>query len=264
MDAAWSPGDGGSVVGVVDHETAASETLTGAVDALETRLADRDATIVSDSLEDVLAAEPSLLLAAGEPALSDVARNGTRTPVLPVGDVGGVESVSIDRLPEALEAALEGEARTQTHPVLGVELEGATSRALFDATLVTDEPARISEYSVRSGGDLVDSFRADGVVVATPAGTGGYASAVNAPSLSASVDAVAVAPIGPFTTRTQRWVLPDDAVELAVERDEGAVTLVVDGRSVGTAPVGSPVSIGADGTLETLVVPTASLEEREQ
>ncbi|MFC4437142.1 MULTISPECIES: NAD(+)/NADH kinase [Natrialbaceae] len=262
MDAAWSPGDDGAVVGVVDRETAASETLAGAVDSLEAGLSDADATTVSGSLEGVLAAEPSLLVVAGEAALSDVARNGTGTPVLPVGDVDGLESVPVDRLPEALEVALAGDARTRARPVLGVELEGATYRALFDATLVTDEPARISEYSVRSGGDPVDSFRADGVVVATPAGTEGYASAVNAPSLSASVDAVAVAPIGPFATRTQRWVLPDDAVELAVERDEGAVTLVVDGRSVGTAPVGSPVGIGVDGTLETLVAPTASLEER--
>lgn len=262
MDAAWSPGDDEAVVGVVDRETTASETPTSAVDSLETGLADADATTVGGSLEDVLDAEPSLLVVADETVLSDVARNGTRTPVLPVGDVDGVESVPADRLPAALGAALAGDARTRARPVLGVELEGATYRALFDATLVTDEPARISEYSVRSGGDLVDSFRADGVVVATPAGTDGYASAVNAPSLSPAVDAVAVAPIGPFATRNQRWVLPDDAVELAVERDEGAVTLVVDGRSVGRVPMSSPVSIGVDGSLETLVVPAAALEER--
>ncbi|WP_306057326.1 NAD(+)/NADH kinase [Natronococcus wangiae] len=262
MVAAWSPDDEKAVVGVVDRETSASESSADVDDSLEAALADRDASVVSGSIEDVLAVEPTLLVAAGEADLSAVARSETATPVLPVGDVAGLESIPTDRLPEAFEAALAGEARTQSRPVLGVELEEESYRALFDATLVTDEPARISEYSVRSGGDLVASFRADGVVVASPAGTEGYASAVGAPSLSAAVDAVAVAPISPFATRMRRWVLPDDAVTLAVERDEGDVVLVVDGRSVAAVPVRSTVSIAVDGALETLVVPSASLEDR--
>ncbi|QCS43204.1 NAD(+)/NADH kinase [Natrinema versiforme] len=263
MDAAWSAGDS-PVVGVVGEADG-----SGAIeidDDLESVLAaaDADVTIVDGGLEDVLAAEPSVVVTAGEPALSAVARADVDGPVLPVGSVSGIESVDRDRLSDALEAVLDGRARSRERTVLGVALEStrdetaATAtrvRALFDVTLITDEPARISEYGVRDRGGSVATFRADGVVAATPAGSHGYASAVDAPQLSRAVDAVAVAPIGPFVTQTRQWVLPTDELTFTVEREACDVTLVVDGRSINPVTVDSAVTVSAAGTLSTLVVP---------
>lgn len=262
MDTAWKPDNNGGVVGVVDREPTTNKALTDAVKSLESVLATHDATAVSGSAEEVLAADPSLLVAAGERSLSALTRAAVDTPTLPVGDVAGIESVSADHLLDAIEAVLAGHARMRPRPVLEVEVEGQTRRALFDATLVTAEPAKISEYGVRSGGDAVATFRADGVVVATPAGTRGYASAVDAPSLSAAVDGVAVTPIAPFVTQTRHWVLPDDEVVLTVERDEGDVMLVVDEHSVTTVSMGSPVRVGVDGTLPTLDVPAKAVSDQ--
>ncbi|MXV64082.1 NAD(+)/NADH kinase [Natronorubrum sp. JWXQ-INN-674] len=294
MDAAWAV-DEEPVVGIVNSETATGigtevvadiddESGTRSFrtdDALESVLAAHDGTAVRGDLEDVLAATPSLLVTAGANDLSAAARATLDVPVLPVGDVPGIETVDRDRLPAALEAVLEGDVTVERRPVLGVDLEvgdggsgvdtttglletsdDGPERALFDVSLVTDEPARISEYSVRSRNESVASFRADGVVVATPAGSHGYASAVDTPHLSSAVDAVAVAPIAPFATRTRRWVLPDDDVTLAVERDECDVTLVVDGRSAGTVALGCRITIGVDGTLSTLSVSDEDLLDR--
>ncbi|WP_222919740.1 NAD(+)/NADH kinase [Natrinema sp. SYSU A 869] len=268
MDAAWD-GDDSPVVGVVDAETDAIDAIE-IDDPLESAVADVDGTIASGTLEDVLAAKPSVLVAVGEATLSAVARVDVDSPVLPVGSVTGVESVDRDHLPDALEAVLSGRAVRRERPVLGVTLESADTddsddpaireRALFDVTLITDEPARISEYSVRDRGSDVATFRADGVVTATPAGSHGYASAVDAPQLSPATDAVAVAPIGPFVTQTRQWVLPTDALTFAVERDEGDVTLVVDGRSVGTVTVDSQVRVSLAGSLTTLAVPDDRLK----
>lgn len=269
MYAAWSA-DEDPVVGVVDREADGS-AVVAVDDTLESVLADAGGTAVDGGLEDVLSAEPSMLIAAGEETLSAVARAGVDTPVLPVGSVSGIESVDRDRLPDALEAVLDGRAVRRTRSVLGVSLEsepadgGESSetpvheRALFDVTLITDEPARISEYGVRSRDRAVATFRADGVVAATPAGSHGYASAVDAPHLSAAVDALAVAPIGPFVTQTRQWVLPNDGLAFTVEREDCAVTLVVDGRSVGTVTIDSQVDVSLAGTLPTLVVPDGQL-----
>ncbi|WP_137289736.1 NAD(+)/NADH kinase [Natronorubrum halophilum] len=286
MDAAWSE-DERPVVGIVNSETATGigTELVGNVsddsgsrsiraeDSLDAVLDAHDATALRGNLEDVLAAAPSLLVTGGERDLSAVARAGFDGPVLPVGDISGIDAVARAQLPAALGAVLEGTATVSERSLLEVDVEGddagdgtsddtdeTRERALFDVTLVTDEPARISEYSVESRGDALATFRADGVVVATPAGSHGYASAVDAPHLASAVDAVAVAPIAPFVTQTRRWVLPDDSVTLAVERDEGDVTLVVDDRSVDAIGVGSRVSITADGTLSTLSVPDDALE----
>ncbi|QSW98330.1 NAD(+)/NADH kinase [Haloterrigena alkaliphila] len=282
MDAAWSA-DERPVVGIVDPnvEAGPSDGAESLEDALRPTLDAHDATAVGGDAADVLAGSPSVLVVAGEDALSAVARRRPDVPVLPVGDVTGIDAVDLDRLPAALEAVLEGDARIHRHPILGLEVEdrgdaagrgstgdaadsverdGAREYALFDATLVTDEPARISEYGVSSRGESVATFRADGVVIATPAGSHGYASAVDAPHLSAAVDAVAVAPIAPFVTQTRRWVLPDDDLAVTVERDEGDVRLVADGRSVATVDVDSRVTIAVDGALETLSVPDGVLE----
>ncbi|MFC6767264.1 NAD(+)/NADH kinase, partial [Natrinema soli] len=64
-----------------------------------------------------------------------------------------------------------------------------------------------------------------------------------------------VAPIGAFVTQTRRWVLPSDDLAFTVEREESDVTLVVDGRAVGTVSVDSRVAVSLAGTLSTLIVP---------
>jgi NAD+ kinase len=253
MDA-WKPDDDEVVVGVVEFETPTSDRFAAAVDSLRDD-PELDVTIVADSLGNVLASDPSLVVAAGEVALSAVARRRCSVPILPMGDVAGIDAAAFEQLSDALRAALSDTMPTRSRSVLGVTLDGEAHRALFDVTLVTEEPARISEYGVRSRDASVASFRADGVTVATPAGTHGYAGAVDAPVLSAAVDAVAIAPIAPFATRTRQWVVPEDGIELTVERDEGAVCLVVDGRSVATVPVGPPVRLGVEGTLRVLVPP---------
>lgn len=271
MDAAWSAGED-PVVGVVDREgeaTDADRSGSAGIDAIDpSTLSTVDATHVSGDLEEVLAADPSVLVTAGEAALAAAARTGVDTPILPVGPVSGIESVVRDGLVAALDAVLDGDVARRPRSVLGVTLESGSAddhdpdsasavdeRALFDVTLVTDEPARISEYGVRSRGSDIATFRADGVVAATPAGSHGYASAVEAPQLSPALDALAVAPIAPFVTQTRRWVLPNDDLAVTVERDEGDVTLVADGRSVGTVTVDSRVTVSVVGTLPTLVVP---------
>lgn len=259
MDGVW-PGDERPVVGIVDRETEANPITEPSDDTLESVLDAHDATAVRGDLETVLEADPSLLIVAGETDLSAVARAGVDVPVLAVGDVPGIDTVDRDRVPTALEAVLERDADVCNYPILGLEIDadraeadGTRERALFDVTLVADEPARISEYSVTSRGESVATFRADGVVAATSAGSHGYASALDAPQLSPAVDAVVVAPIAPFVTDTRRWVLPDDALTLTVERNECDVTIVADETPVETVSIGSHVTVSVVDTLATLV-----------
>jgi NAD+ kinase len=120
--------------------------------------------------------------------------------------------------------------------------------------LSTDEPARISEYTVRCGAETVATFRADAVLVTTPAGSTGYARAAKGSLLAPGTGVVGVVPIAPFVTDTDQWVLPDDAVSLVVERDETPVELLVDGRSVGLVDPRQPVKVEQTASLTVAVV----------
>ncbi|MFB6143643.1 MAG: ATP-NAD kinase [Halorientalis sp.] len=200
------------------------------------------------------------LVAVGESALCALVAGGPPdVPVLAIGAVAGVPSVSEDDAAAAVDDLVGGNCDTESHPVLGVAVGDAEpTRVLFDAMLVTVEPARISEFAVERGGDRVSQFRADGVVVATPAGSHGYASAVGAPVAMSDTDVVVAAPVAPFQTDVDRWVVQEEALTLSVEREESAVELLADDRTVGPVSPGTAVDVGVVDRLDLLVVPERS------
>lgn len=194
------------------------------------------------------------VLAAGEAALVDLARASVDVPVLPIAVGGGFDSVPFESVSAALERVLETEPETADLPI--VEARGSFDPipALFDVALMAAEPARISEFSVHSDDALVSRFRSDGVVVSTPAGSGGYNRAAGGPIVESETDVVSVVPIAPFAMAADRWVLPIDAVSFAVERDETPVELLVDGRHEGIVEPGDRITISRAGALETYVI----------
>lgn len=159
---------------------------------------------------------------------------------------------------DAVRAIDNGHCRDETHRSFELSIDDEpVATFVSDLTLVTAEPAHISEYSVRPDADATrdrSRFRADGVVVATPLGSGGYAGAVGTPVLHASAG-LAVAPIAPFSTHTRSWVY-DAPLWLGVERDD-EITVVIDGGEQATTTTGETLSVSV-GESYTLVVPTPS------
>lgn len=202
----------------------------------------------------VAAADPELVVAIGEAALLAAVRAGVDVPTLPVEAGRAVRSVPGMAVEPGIRRLVDGEFEVVDYPVVGVRSAFGSARALQDVMLVTEEPARISEYTVRSGGDLVDRFRADGVLVATPAGSQGYARACGAPVIEPGTDVFVVVPVSPFATDQDNWVVPMDGVELAVERDETPVELLADDRTPGTVAHGETVRLSRDGHLPVAVV----------
>lgn len=205
----------------------------------------------------VVGSDPAAVVAVGEGALVDLVVAGVEAPVLPVSVDDSVRPVPESAVEPAVASVLAGEFDAVDYPLLAAEGASGTDgpvRALFDLTLVTAEPARISEYTVSSSGELVAAFRADGVVVATAAGSTGYARAAGGPVLAPGPDVVAVLPVSPFATDADHWVLPADGVGLVVERDETPVRLVADGRDAGAVEPGRTLELSTRGTLTVAIV----------
>jgi NAD+ kinase len=195
------------------------------------------------------------VVAVGEQALSALARHGVSAAVLPVGPVAGVGAVPSQVVERGVGSLVAGEFEVTRHPVLAAAAPLGETRALFDLTLVTEEAARISEYTVRSGATRVSRFRADGVVVATPAGSPDYSRAAGGPVMAPETGVVSVAPIAPFATDTDHWVLADDGVLLRVERDEAPVELLADGRAAGRVAPGEDLRLRPVDNVRLLEVP---------
>jgi NAD+ kinase len=234
-----------STVGLVSDDDVGTVGLREAVRGA-------DADLRAGSAAGVLDADTDAVVALGERALVDLVAAGLDSdrPVLPVDAGASVRSVPRSAAPGAVEALLDGSWTPVELPLLSAQ--GAD--ALFDFTLVTSEPARISEYTVVSGEERVATVRADAVVVTTPTGSPGYAKAADGPVLAPGTGVIGVVPVAPFATDADHWVLPDDAVRLVVERDEAPVELLADGRSVGTVPANEPIPIARERSLTVAVV----------
>lgn len=220
---------------------------------LADRLRQTKRSVVVGEAEDVVDDGPALVAALGEAALVDLVRAGVEVPVLPVGEVSGLPTVSSDDVPAVAEGFLAGEAEVLDLQLLSTSVAGdPVGQALFDAMLARAAPGRISEFGVVAGG-MNTRFRADGVVVATAAGSHGYAQTAGGPRLSPATAAVAVVPVAAFGLGAPTWVSEIEAgVQLSVERDEGDVSLLVDGRERRRLSGRTTVTLTAGETLSVV------------
>ena len=202
-----------------------------------------------------------LVVASGDDAVQALATGGVDVPVLPVDTDAGLDPVDEAEAAAAVVRAVDGDVEVCTRPVVEIAIDGeSVGRAVFEVMLVTSEPARISEYAVRTGGGR-DQYRADGVVIATAAGSHGYARAVGGPVLDPDAASLAVVPIAAFAIRSSSRVASADAtLTVSVERDEGDISLLVDGDICREVPTRRPVTVRTADVVET-VVPPGRLEK---
>lgn len=232
-----------------------SVAVVGADAAVVDALSSVGLSPTAEEAATALDGDADAVVAVGERALLAVARQLPPVPVLPVDAGAGVRSVPRERVAEAGTRLAAGDWRTDTHPVLVIDDGTGVSHALLDTMLVTAEPAHISEFTVMAGEDRVARFRADGVVVATPAGSSGYARAAGTPVMAPGPGVLAIVPVAPFATNLDHWVVPAGDLAVTVERDAATVEVLADDRTVGHASVGTAVEVSTDGTVETVHVP---------
>jgi len=132
-----------------------------------------------------------------------------------------------------LEAILAGQYTVQQRLMLSVELwrgdEIVTrNRVLNDVVVNKSALARIIEIEAYLNDQFVSSFRADGLIVATPTGSTAYNLSAGGPIIFPSMNAMVITPICPFTLSNRPIVVPDDSVievRLITEKEEVALTL---------------------------------------
>ncbi len=221
-------------------------TQSTPISRVSLRGADADLSPLTISDDDAAA-----IVAVGADAVESAALADDETPLLAVDADDGRLGTSRERLDDAVAALADGSYRRVTHPVLGIEVTGElVGRAAFDATLMTSEPARISEYALSVDGEQLFDVRADGVVVSTPLGSAGYGRAAGGPVVAPG-GGLSVAPVSPFSTRSSPWVVPGP-LALHVQRHEGDVSLFVDGAERRRVSPDEPVEIDAVGEFTAL------------
>lgn len=105
-------------------------------------------------------------------------------------------------------------------------------RVLNDLVINKAALARIIQIEVGLNGLFVNSFRADGLIVATPTGSTAYNLSAGGPIVYPSMNAVVLTPICPFALTNRPIVIPDTAeIQLELKHENEGVVLTLDGQT---------------------------------
>jgi len=88
----------------------------------------------------------------------------------------------------------------------------------------------MAEFEATCSGYYVTTYKADGVIVATPTGSTAYSLAANGPIMFPSLLGVILCPICPHTLTQRPLVLPDDQTVNIVLKSDSEVYLTLDGQ----------------------------------
>lgn len=172
-------------------------------------------------------------------------------PILPVnlGTFGYITEIAKEELLDTLKAYLEGTAAVSRRLMLrvtvlrkGKKVFNATS--LNEAVVSSSGIAKVISLNLFLDKTLAGTFRADGMIVATPTGSTGYSLAAGGPILDPEMSALIVTPICPFTLSYRPLVTSDKVVSIEVRGNQrAAVVLTVDGQVPFSLEEGDKVTI---------------------
>jgi NAD+ kinase len=116
--------------------------------------------------------------------------------------------------------------------------------ALNDCVIHQGAMARMVELDARLEGELIASYRADGLIVATPTGSTAYNLAAGGPIMSPLHEAMAITPICAHSLTNRPLVVADkQTISITLGGDSRGVVITVDGRWAHTFNVSDRLEI---------------------
>ena len=209
---------------VIDEET--SHYTKGPEVVSRTQMSARPLNLVV-----VLGGDGTLLSAARATATVDVPLLGVN-----LGSLGFLTEVPLASLYPMLEAIGEGRAAVEQRSLMQCELlRGEEIRGSYlvfnDAVLNKTALARLNTYDLYIDKVFVSSYRADGMIVATPTGSTAYSLSAGGPVLMPTVDAFVITPVSPHSLTHRPRVVPDSVeIDLVLRSDEEFAYLSLDGQ----------------------------------
>jgi NAD+ kinase len=209
---------------VVERETAAALGLDGGVAAGElARMADVIAVIGGDGT--MLHAMATL--------------GGCPKPMagINIGNLGFLTSCTDDEIGEFVGAVVDGSFKTSGRTLLEARVVKADGRelsflALNEAVLARGQTGRLVALQASIDGEVLNRYRADGLIVASPTGSTAYSLSAGGPLISPEAEVFVITPICPHTLSQRSLVVSDDVeIELTPEEpSDGPMLFTVDGR----------------------------------
>ncbi len=192
--------------------------------------------------DEIYAKADLVIVIGGDGVMLEAARRATPTgtPILGInmGRVGYMTELEMTEL-DLLDHIFRGEYYLDERAMLKVEIVSASGQnkfsayALNEAVIAKGATARIIDLELSDNSTLVSTYRADGLVVATPTGSTAYSLSAGGPIIDPKLSCFCVTPICPHSLVARPLIFPDTAV-LQVKNicvREKVLHLTVDGKA---------------------------------
>ena len=183
-----------------------------------------------------------VVVLGGDGAMLDASRRTAPVgiPILGInmGRVGYMTELEMDEL-DLLDRVFEGRYTIDERTLLQAQVRAASgqskfcSYALNEAAITNGSAARIVDLQLSDGDELIYTYRADGLVVATPTGSTAYSLSAGGPIVDPKLSCFCVTPICSHSLLARPLVFPDTA-ELRIKNicnREKVLHLTMDGRT---------------------------------
>jgi NAD+ kinase len=152
------------------------------------------------------------------------------------GDLGFLAEIAEENLFEAAARVLNGDFRISPRMRLDVQVSRkgrpvVRETVLNDIVITRGALARLANIITHINGHYLTTFRADGLIIATPTGSTAYSLAAGGPVIHPKVPGLIITPICPFTLTNRPLIVSDD-VEITLRMDKGSsdIVLTLDGQ----------------------------------
>lgn len=180
----------------------------------------------------------TMLAAAAQAHAADV-------PVLGfnLGTLGFLAAAQPDEFDEVVTRVISGDYELDNRMTVAATVRGETFHGVNDVVIEKVDSQRLVELAVEIGGGEFSTYRADGLIVATPTGSTAYSFSAGGPLVSPAVDAFVLTPVAAHSLFSRSIVLPpSDEIAITVHRDR-AVKVSVDKQNLGQLGDGERVVI---------------------
>jgi len=181
-----------------------------------------------------------IIVLGGDGTILSVARSAHlfNVPILGVnlGTLGFLAEVTLPDLYEVLEKVLNGRFECENRMLLNAciwrdKKKVGDHHVLNDVVISKGALARIVNLKVLVNSQYMTSYRADGLIIATPTGSTAYSLSAGGPIIHPSMDALVLSPICPFTLTNRPIVIPDQSlIQVKLTTENEMVRVIFDGQ----------------------------------
>lgn len=150
-----------------------------------------------------------------------------------LGHLGFMADIPIADIYPSLQDLISGAYITEERMMIeGETIHGERCLAVNDIVVHRAQNPSLVEIAIHVDGIYLNTFEADGIIIATPNGSTAYSMAAGGPILSPTLDAVVLTPISPHTISNRPMVLTaGQEIQLQYLSDAQPIEVRADGLS---------------------------------